>query len=335
MMLNLSEPKKMLLCGQCVLMSALCALGVLLISGVQAQPISGKTIRIVVPYAPGAVQDTIARSVNAELGAALKANVIVENRPGAGGTIGTAQVARSAADGTTLVLAAASHTIAGSLYAKLAYDPIRDFSGAAHIGNAGYVLMVHADVPARNLAEFVGYAKANPGKLNYASAGNGSATHLSMAYFASMAGIDAVHVPFKATGEAVNEVLAGRAQAVISASIGAIPFAKDSRVRLLGTTGPQRSRFFPELPTISEAGIAGYTFDSWMGLLAPASTPRPLLEQINQAMARLLKDPVILERLQKQGVEPQPLSVEAFDQLLRTDAERMSRVVKASGARID
>ena len=159
--------------------------------------------------------------------------MIVENRTGAGGTIGTASVAKAAPDGHTLILAAASHTINGSLYAKLPYDPIGDFTGVAHIGTVGYVLMVSAALAARTVAEFVDYARANPGRLNYATAGNGSATHLSMAYFAGLAGIDLVHVPYKATNEAVNEVLAGRSHAVIAANIGALGFVRDARVRKL------------------------------------------------------------------------------------------------------
>ena len=291
-------------------------------------------IRIVVPFAAGGVQDIVARSLNAELGAALGRSVIVENRPGAGGTVGTGSVAKSTPDGTTLVLAAASHTIAGSLYSKLAYDPIADFTGVAHIGSVDYVLMIHADVPAKTVREFIAYGKSNPGKLNYATAGNGSATHLSMAYFAGLAGIEMVHIPFKATGEAVNEVLAGRAHAVIAANIGALPYVKDARVRMLGATGAQRSKFLPELPAIAES-LPGYEFDSWIALLAPAATPRAFVEQVNAAMTGLLKDPVILGRLDKQGVVPQAMSPDALNALLRADFQKMARVVKASGARVD
>ncbi len=291
--------------------------------------------RIVVPFAAGGVQDILARALSAELGTQLGRSVIVENRPGAGNTIGTGFVAKAAPDGNTLILAAASHTISGSLYAKLPYHPINDFTAVAHIGSVDYVLMISAAVPAKTTDEFVRYAKANPGKLNYASAGNGSATHLSMAYFSSLAGIEMVHVPFKATGEAINEVLAGRAHAVIAANIGALAFVKDSRVRMLGSTGAKRSRFLPELPTVAESGVPGYEFDSWLGVLAPAGTPRATVEQINAAMGALLRDPVILERLAKQGIEPQHLGVDAFNALLRDDFTRMARVVKASGARID
>jgi tripartite-type tricarboxylate transporter receptor subunit TctC len=289
----------------------------------------------VVPFAAGGVQDILARAIAAELGTQLGRSVIVENRPGAGNTIGTAFVAKAPPDGHTLILAAASHTISGSLYSKLAYHPISDFTGVAHIGTVDYVVMITSTIPPKSVAEFVAYAKANPGKLNYASAGNGSATHLSMAYFASLAGIDMVHVPFKATGEAINEVLAGRAHAVIAANIGALAFVKDERVRMLAATGSHRSKFVPQLPTVDESGVKGYVFDSWLGLLAPAATPRPVVEQINAAVEKLLRDPVVLERLAKQGIEPQALGVDAFNALLREDFAKMAKVVKASGARID
>ena len=291
--------------------------------------------RIVVPFTAGGTQDLIARSINAELGAALGKSVIVENRAGAGGTIGTGYVAKSAPDGQTLVLAAASHTIAGSLYAKLPYHPLKDFTPVAHIGTVDYVLMSTSALAAKTVAELVAYAKANPGKLNYASAGNGSATHLSMAYFVALAGVDMVHVPYKSAGEAVNEVLAGRAHAVVAATINAIPFARDSRVRMLGATGTKRSKFLPDLPTVDEGGVAGYTFDSWMGLLGPAGMPKPTVDAINAAMAKLLKDPLILERLDKQGMVPQAMAPQAFGELLAKDYENMARVVKLSGARID
>ena len=307
-----------------------CAL-LLVMGGARAQQV----VHLVVPFAAGGVQDIVARSLNAELGAALGRNVIVENRAGAGGTIGAATVAKSAPDGQTLILAAASHTIAGSLYAKLPYDPLKDFTPIAHIGNVDYVLLASSTVPAKSLAEFLAYAKANPGKLNYASAGNGSATHLSMAYFCAMAGIEMVHVPFKATGEAVNEVLAGRAQAVIAANIGAIPYVNDARVRALASTGARRSKFLPQLATVDEAGVRGYQFDSWMGLLGPAGIPPQTVDALNAAVAKLLKDPVILERLDKQGVVPQAMSPQAFGELLRADYAKMARVVKLSGARID
>ena len=296
---------------------------------------NSRVIRIVVPFAAGGVQDLLARALSTELGMALGQTVIIDNKPGAGGTVGTGFVAKSAPDSGAMVLAAASHNIAGSLYTKLNYDPQKDFVPMAHIGTADYVLMIHPDVPAKTAAEYIKYAKANPGKMNYATAGVGSATHLSMAYFNGLAGIDVVHVPLKATGEAINEVISGRAQAVIAASIGALAFAKDSRIRLIGVTSPKRSRYLPDIPTIAESGLPGYQFDSWFGLLGPAATPASEVNRINTAMATLLKDPVVLARLDKQGIEPLAMTNPDFARLLAIDYERMAKVVKASGAKVE
>ncbi len=205
----------------------------------------------------------------------------------------------------------------------------------AHIGTVEYVLMINLRIPAKTVREFVDYAKANPGKLNYATAGSGTATHLSMAYFIGLAGLDMVHIPYKGTNEAVNEVLAGRADAVIAANIGALPFAKDARIRMLGVTSAKRSKFLPDLPTIADSGVPGYEFDSWLGLLGPHGMSRATVDRINLAVAALLRNPAILDRLDKQGIEPQALSPEAFDALLRADFDKMARVVKASGARVE
>ena len=296
---------------------------------------SQRVARIVVPFAAGGVQDLLVRAMSNELALALGQTVIIDNKPGAGGTVGTAFVAKSAADSGVMVMAAASHNISGSLYTKLSFDPQKDFAPLAHIGNAGYVLMINPDVPAKNAAEFIRYAKANPGKMNYASAGVGSATHLSMAYFNGLAGIDLVHLPLKATGEAINEVISGRAHAVIAASIGALAFAKDTRIRLVGVTSPKRSKYLPEVPTIAESGLPGYQFDSWFGLLGPAATPAADVERVHAAVSKLLKDPVVLERLDKQGIEPAILSNPDFARLLAQDYERMAKVVKASGAKVE
>jgi len=309
--------------------------GLALAAGSALAQSNTKIARIVVPFAPGGVQDLLARAMSTELGLALGQTVIIENRPGAGGTVGTGYVAKSAPDSGTMVLGAASHNIAGSLYTKLSYDPQKDFAPMAHIGTADYVLMIHPDVPAKTAAEYIRYAKANPGKLNYATAGVGSATHLSMAYFNGLAGIDVVHVPLKATGEAINEVISGRAQAVIAASIGALAFARDSRIRLIGVTSPKRSKYLPEVPTIAESGLPGYQFDSWFGLLGPAATPAAEVNRVNAAMAKVLKDPVVLERLDKQGIEPLAMSNADFAKLLAVDYKRMAEVVRASGAKVE
>jgi len=294
-----------------------------------------RVIHVIVPFGTGAVQDTVARAFNSELGAALNASAIVENRAGAGGTVGAAVAAKAPADGSTLVLAAASHNIAAFLYSKLPYDPLKDFVGVANVGNAGYVLAVASGMNVSSTADFIKEVKANPGKYNYASAGNGSATHLAMASFLAKAGLQMTHIPTKSTGEAVNEVLAGRVQAVISSSIGVMGFQDDARMKLLASTGQSRSPFLPKLPTVAESGLPGYAFDSWIGLLAPAGTPKAEVERINAAANKVLADPVIQERFKRLGVEPRSQSAEEFQKLLRSDWDAMGAVVKASGAKID
>jgi len=294
-----------------------------------------RIIRIVVPYGPGAVQDTVARTFNAELGQALGATVIVENRPGAGGTVGTSQVAK-ATDNNTLVLAAASHTLAGHLYSKLDYDPIRNFTGIANIGNSGYVIAAPGNLGVNSLADYVKLVKSKPGQLNYASAGNGSATHLGMAYFLAKAGLQMQHVPMKSTGDAVNEVLAGRVQGVTASLVGVTGFKNDPRMKLLAYTGTQRSKFLPELPTVAEGGVPGYKFDSWIGVLAPSTMPKAEADKLNAAINKVLQDPAVQQRLATLGVEVAGnQSVEQFQKLLKDDYEQAGALVKASGARIE
>jgi tripartite-type tricarboxylate transporter receptor subunit TctC len=314
--------------------SLLLAAALVGLSAQAADPWPVKPVRVVIPFTTGGVQDTLARSISNELGAALGQPVIVENRPGAGGTVAANAVAKSAPDGYTLILAAASHNINGSLYSKLNYDPVKDFVGAAYIGNTSYIMVVSASVPAKSVAEFVSYAKARPGQLNYATAGSGSATHLAMAYFSGMAGLDIVHIPTKGAGDAMTEVLAGRSQVMINANNVALPFAKDSRVRLLGVTSDKASPFVPGVEPIS-AALPGYVFDSWFGLLAPAGTPADIVNKLNTEMSKVLKRPEVIERLTRQGIEAGSMTPEAFGQLLRQDFERMARVVKTSGAKAD
>ena len=293
-----------------------------------------KPIKIIVPFSPGSVQDALARSFSNELGLALGEPVIVENKAGAGGTVGTGLVAKSASDGYTFLLAAASHNINGSLFSKLSFDPIKDFVGAAYIGTSSYILMTNAEFPAKSVAEFVALAKANSGQYNYASAGNGSASHLAMAYFDSLAGIQLVHIPTKGTGDAITELLAGRAQAVIAANVAALPFANDPRIRFLGVSSEKPSPFVPGVPPIGYT-VKGYAFDSWFGLLAPAGTPKGVITKVQLEMAKLLKQPEIIERMRRQGIEIGSLSPAEFNQLIVRDYVRMANVVKSSGAKAD
>lgn len=294
-----------------------------------------RVIRIVVPFGPGAVQDTVARTFNAELGQVLGASVVVENRPGAGGTVGTSLAAKTT-DNNTLVLAAASHTLAGHLYSKLDYDPVRNFTGISYIGNSGYVIAAPGNLGVNTLADYVKLVKGRPGQLNYASAGNGSATHLGMAYFLAKAGLEMQHVPMKSTGDAVNEVLSGRVQGVTSSLIGVTGFKNDPRIKILAYTGAQRSRFMPELPTVAEAGVPGYRFESWIGVLAPSTMPRAEADRLNAAINKVLQDPAVQQRLSTLGVEVGGnQSVDQFQKLLKDDYDQAGALVKASGARIE
>ena len=315
-----------------VLASAL-SLGLSL--GLTAVAHAERVIRIVVPFGAGATQDTVARTFSNELGQALGATVVVENRAGAGGSVGTSQVAKSAPDGNTLVLAAASHNLAGHLYAKLPYDPVKDFVGVSFLGRTGYVVGVPASSGIQTLGELLQRAKAQPGQLNYASAGNGSASHLASALLAAQAGVQLQHIPMKSTGDATTELLAGRVQLVTGATIGMLAFEKDPRVKLLAYSGAQRSRFLPQLPTAAEAGVPGFVFDSWLGLLAPAGTPPAEVERINAAVRKVLAEPVVQERLARVGVEAGTLPAKDFQQLLQNDWTASGRVVKAADVRIE
>ena len=294
-----------------------------------------RTIHLVVPYGTGAVQDTIARTFSNELGQALGATVVVENKPGAGGTVGTAQVAKSAPDGNTLVVAAASHHLAGHLYAKLPYDPLKDFTGVALLGYTGYVIAAPANLGANNLAEFVRIVKAKPGAYNYASAGNGSATHLGMASFNARAGLDMQHIPLKSTGDAVNEVLAARAQSVTSATIGLAGFRNDPRIKLLAYTGQHRSKFMPELPTAAEAGVRMPPVVGRYGVVAPAGTPREVITKLNNAIVAVLKLPDMQQRVAQIGFEVYTDTPEQFAAALKSENDIYGPVIRKAGIKID
>ncbi len=309
-------------------------LAVALGAGAAAPALAQRVVKLVVPYAPGAVLDTVARSLTNELGKALGATVIVENRPGAGGTIGTTAAAR-ATDHNTLLMTAASHNFSAHLYRNPGYDPIKDFTGVAYVGNSGFIIAATDPLGVNNLQDFIKLAKSKPGQMNYSSAGNGGATHLGMAAFLSKSGIDLVHVPMKATGEAVQEVLAGRAQATMAAVVGLAAFKNDPRIKLLAYTGDKRSRFMPELPTVAESGVPGFKYDTWFAVLAPSSMPKPELEKYHAAMNKVLAEPAVQTRLATLGMEPGTMSIEELNRSLKSDYEAAGALVKATGARVD
>ena len=291
--------------------------------------------RIVVPFAAGGARETLARTFYTELGTELGRTFIVESKGGAGGAIGTTYVARAEPDGRTLLMAASSHFVTAQIAAKPAYEPVQDFVPVANIGTQSYVLMISAALPAKNLKEFVALAKSKPGEFNYGSAGIGSSTHLAMAYLTNVAGVDVVHVPFKSTQEAANEVSAGRIQAVIVPNAGIGPYVQDPKLRIIGVTATKRAPLLPNVPTIAEAGLPSYAFESWFGLLAPAKTPKAEVEKINAAVNKVLALDVVKQRLATQGVQPDAMSTAEFGKVFIADRELMARVVKSSGMKAE
>ena len=294
-----------------------------------------RTIWIVVPFAAGAAQDLVARLISEELGKQLGANVLVKNIPGAGGTIGALAVAKAAPDGNTLLLAGSGHYFSAHIYPKLAYDAAQDFSGAALIGLSGFVLVVPVGSKANNLTEFIGKVRDRPMRYNYASAGVGSASHLAMASFLTKAGLQMQHIPLHSNSDALIEVMTERAEGAATVAINISALKSNPRIKLLAYSGGARAKSLPELPTVAEAGLPGYAFETWVGLLGPAGTPEKELERINRAMAEVNANPRIRESLGKLGAEFTPASVEAFQSLLRVEWERSSQTVKGAGATLD
>jgi len=287
--------------------------------------------RIIVPFGAGGAREMPARAIQQEFGKELDLNWIIDAKPGAGGAIGTVAAARAAPDGKTLLMAASSHFVTAALGAKPFYDPIKDFTPVANIGNQSYILMVNANLPVKTAADFVRYAKANPGVLNYNSAGVGSSTHLAMAYFAKFAGLEMQHVPYKGTQEAVTDVTGGRGHAVIVPTAGVGVYLQESRLRVIGLTALKRSTLLPHIPTLAESGVPGFVFESWFGLLAPAATPAPVVEKLNAAVNKVIAIKEVRERLHNLGIESGYLNVEGFNKLFLADRELMTRLVKEAG----
>ena len=297
----------------------------------EAQPI----LRIVVPYAAGSVQDVMARVFSDELGRRLGKTAVVENRTGAGGTIGAAFVARSAPDGLTLLIAGSSHHYASYLYPKLSYDPVKDFVGVSQLGYSGFVIAAPASLHVANLAEYIKAVKEKPTNYFFSSSGIGSASQLGMAFFMSRAGLQMTHIPMQSPGAAVTELLAERSQGVMAALPALIGYRHDPRIKLLAYTGSKRSLFIPELPTVAEAGFPGFQYDSWLGLLAPAGTPKAEIERIHQALLGAIAEPTIQARLPALGAEMMTAEPATFQRMLQSDAVRVEAIVKAAAVRLD
>ena len=295
-----------------------------------------RPIKVVVPYAPGGLPDTMTRAVSGKLGEALGQSVVVENMGGAGGISGVTEVARSQPDGYTLLVADVGQiAINPHLFTKLPYEPLKDLSPVSLIGTSPLYLVAHPTVPAKTLKELVAYAKAHPGKLNYGSSGIGSIHHLATEALKAGFGIDIVHVPYKGTGQSVPALLGGQVALLYSALPSIAGHLKDGRLKILAISSARRSPQTPEVPTVAESGIPGYDFLAEIGLLAPAGTPREIIQRLAAEMTKVLKQPDVVQRFTQLGIDPVGSTPEAYAALNKADYEKYAGLVKASGAKID
>jgi len=314
-----------------------CALGIMLIVAlpVLAQSYPSKPIRLVLPYPPGGGTDVIARPLAQKLTEQLGQQVIVDNRGGAGGNIGMEFVAKSPADGYTLLFAlTAQYAVNPSLYPKLPYDPVRDYAPISLLANAPYLLVVHPTLPAKSVAELVALVKARPGQLSYSSSGNGSGAHLAGEMLRSLARVEIVHVPYKGAGPAMPDLIAGQVQLSFITYTAAGPHIKTGRLRALGVTTAKRSPTLPDLPAIGET-VAGYDSAVWYGFAAPAGTPLEIVSKLNAEVLRVLAAPDFRSRITLEAVSPIGSTPEEFGSFMKSEIVRWAKVVKDSGAKVD
>jgi len=297
----------------------------------QAQSWPEKPIHIVVAFTPGSATDVIGRAVSNELSAKLGQPVIIENKPGAGGTIAAGLVAKAAPDGYTLLLNSSGHTVSPWIYEKLTYDTAKDLVGVSLIARQPNIMVVSPDKGWKSVSDLVKQAKEQPGKISFASAGVGSATHMNGEKFKAAAKIDVLHVPYKGTPEALNDVMGGRVEYFFSPVVAALSLVRDKRLVALANGSPTRSSVLPDVPTTEEAGYKGSGYDYWAGLLAPAGTPPAVIGKINKALAEVLAMPEVKERLAKIGADPAPNTPQEFDALVVRELKENGELIKAAG----
>lgn len=306
------------------------AAAVLALSTASAQDYPNKTIKIVVPFTAGSATDIMARVVGERLSASMGQAVVVENRPGAGGTLGAAQVAKSDPDGYTLLVVSTGHVVNPALYTGLTYDTLGDFAGVSPLAALPSVLVVAGASPIKSVQELLAAARAKPGQLNYASAGVGSATHVNAEKFRSMANIQVTHIPFKGTPETIVETSSGRVDFMFTPVLASLPTIRDGRLRALAVSTAKRSSSMPDVPTVAEAGMPGFAFDFWIGMLAPSKTPRAVVSKLNAEIAKALAQPEVKERMAKLGAESMPMSPEQFDSYIKDEFNTLGAVMKAA-----
>lgn len=315
--------------------AGLLLLGLLVCAPAGAQNYPSRPIRIVVPFPPGGATDIFARQVAQKMTESWGQQVLVENKAGASGTIGSEQVAKSAPDGYTLMLTATHHAINPSLYAKLPYDTLRDFSNVALIATSPNVLLLHPSVPANSVQELIAYVKARPGGLHYASSSAGGATHLTAELFKTAAGINLIHVPYKGAAPAMTDLLGGQVTMMFDVLSTSMPHVRAGKLKALGVSSSRRSAIAPDVPTIAESGLPGFEAISWFGLYAPAGVPKDTVNRLNAEVVRILQLPGVKEKLAQQGAEPGAMNAEQFDAFLRAELAKWARAVKDSGAKAD
>ncbi|SDE94963.1 Tripartite-type tricarboxylate transporter, receptor component TctC [Bradyrhizobium brasilense] len=293
-----------------------------------AEDYPARPVRIIVPFGPGGPADVVARQIGSILQESFGQPFVVENRTGAGGVIGTLEVAKAPADGYTLLMMSNTQTANESLVPQRKYELMRDLTPIASLNTSDLVIVVHPAVQAKTLQEFIALAKAQPGKLNYASSGQGTPYHMAGELFKAMAGIDVVHVPYRNSGEARAGVIGGQVQMMIDAVPAMAPNVAENQVRALATTGKTRSTVLPNVPTVTEAGVSGYEATIWLGLMAPAGTPKPIIDKLNAAVNAAIRRPEVEKLWAAQGAAPMTMTPEAFDAFLRTDIVKWADVVK-------
>ena len=309
---------------------ALLATGML--NAVAGESYPTNPIRLVIGFPPGGFVDFTARLVAAPLGTALGQQVVVENRGGAGGIVGTEIAARAAPDGYTLTVGSAgTHGVNQSLYPKLPYNVLKDFQPIARLADAPSILAVHPSLPAHSVKELIALARAKPGQINYASAGAGTSTHLAAVLFEHLAHIRMVHVPFKGGGPAIVALLAGEVPVTFGTAASVSPQTKTGRLRALGVTAGKRSAVLPDIPTIAESGLPGYEMLNWLGLFAPGGTPNVVVSRLAAQALKIVRQPEVIARLHAQGAEPSPLATEAFATFVKNEVDKWAKVVAATG----
>ena len=295
-----------------------------------SQPYPHKPVRMIVPFSPGGGTDIVARTLGAKLGDVMGQTFIVDNRAGANGNIGMALAARAQADGYTLSFTSSALVINPSLYKKLAYDPLADFAPITLATLIPFILVAHPSVPASSVRELVAYATSRPRQLSYASSGAGNATHLSMALFEKMAKLDLVHVPYKGTGQGIVDVMAGHVQLMFGAIPSTMPQVRAGKLKLLAISSAKRSAVLPDVPTVAEGGVPGYELTSWYGALAPAGTPKAIVDRLNREMVKVLNQPEMKTRLTDVGAEPVGSSPQQFAAFIRSERAKYAEVVSAA-----